>query len=98
MIKGKAATKPMEQTQLQNAVRRIRKMELCFDALRSASAADRNTACFQALLKSFLGYYEGGQWLSDFQLDEQGKLPHDLKRGMLSEDGVYNFLAALSVK
>lgn len=80
---------------LDTAIRRIQKMELCFDALRNAPAFCRNTACFQALLKSFLQYYEDGQWLSDFELDEQGKLPRDLKRGVLSEDGVYNFLTDL---
>lgn len=83
---------------MENAVRRIRKMELCFDALQSVSVTDRDTACFQALLNSFLQYYEGGQWLSDYKLDEQGKLPRNLKRGMLSEDGVYNFLTSLSEK
>ena len=80
---------------LDTAIRRIQKMELCFDALRNTPASVRTTACFQALLKSFLQYYEGGQWLSDFELDEQGKLPRDLKRGVLSEDGVYNFLTDL---
>ena len=84
----------MEQAQLDAAIGRIRKMELCFDALQAAS--NRNTACFQALLKSFLQYYEGGQWLSDFELDEKGCLPRDLKRGVLSEDGVYNFLVSLT--
>ena len=28
----------------------------------------------------------------DFELDEEGKLPADLKRGVLSEDGIYNLL------
>lgn len=82
----------MEQ---KDAIRRIQKMELCFDALRSASESQRNTACFQALLNSFIQYYEGGKWRSDFELDEKGLLPKDLKRGVLSEDGVYNFLADL---
>ena len=50
-----------------DAIRRIQKMELCFDALRSASESQRNTACFQALLNSFIQYYEGGKWRSDCQ-------------------------------
>ena len=78
-----------------DTIRRIQKMELCFDVLQTASAAQQNTAGFQALLKGFLSYYEGSQWRADFELDEQGKLPSDLKRGVLSEDGVYNFLAGL---
>ena len=85
----------MEQAQLITAIRRIQKMELCFDTLRNTPASYRNTVCFQALLKSFLQYYEDGTWLRDYELDEQGKLPRDLKRGVLSEDGVYNFLTDL---
>ncbi|HBX75139.1 MAG TPA: DUF4298 domain-containing protein [Acidaminococcaceae bacterium] len=38
-------------------------------------------------------YYTGGQWQKDFADDEAGKLPRDLKRGVLSEDAVYDFLA-----
>ena len=37
-------------------------------------------------------YYESQQWLKDFTDDENGKLPSDLKRGVLSEDGVYDLL------
>jgi len=29
-------------------------------------------------------------------LDEQGLLPENLKRGVLSEDGVYNFITDIS--
>lgn len=78
-----------------DVIRRIQKMEMCFDALRNTPPSRRDTACFRALLASFLQYYEGGQWLADFALDEQGMLPRDLKRGVLSEDGVYNFLTEL---
>ena len=38
-------------------------------------------------------YYAGRQWQKDFADDEAGKLPRDLKRGVLSEDAVYDFLA-----
>lgn len=37
-------------------------------------------------------YYFGGQWLLDYEADERGELPKDLKRGVLSEDGVWNLL------
>ena len=33
--------------------------------------------------------------MEDYQLDEQGLFPPGLKRGVLSEDGVYNFLTEL---
>ena len=39
-------------------------------------------------------YYTGGQWQRDYDDDEAGKLPGDLKRGVLSEDAVYDLLAS----
>jgi hypothetical protein len=37
-------------------------------------------------------YYTSSQWRKDFEADEAGKLPKDLKRGVLSEDGIWNVL------
>ena len=37
-------------------------------------------------------YYTGPMWKADFAMDEAGKLPDDLNRGVLSEDGIYNLL------
>ena len=37
-------------------------------------------------------YQESGQWLRDYECDERGELPSDLKRGVLSEDKLYNLL------
>ena len=54
-------------------------------------ALDRYAAA-QAGLAELTAYYEGGQWLEDFAADEAGALPQDLKRGVLSEDAVYNLL------
>ena len=35
-------------------------------------------------------YQESGQWLKDYESDERGEFPSDLKRGVLSQDGLYN--------
>ena len=37
-------------------------------------------------------YYGSKEWKKDFLDDEKGFLPPDLKRGVLSEDGVWNLL------
>ena len=37
-------------------------------------------------------YYQSDLWQKDFTEDEEGLLPDDLKRGVLSEDGIYNLL------
>ena len=43
-------------------------------------------------LSTLEAYYTSPAWLSDFEADEAGLLPPDLKRGVLSEDGIYNLL------
>ena len=37
-------------------------------------------------------YYENGQWLRDYEADERGELPVTLKRGVLSQDGLWDLL------
>ena len=37
-------------------------------------------------------YYGSPEWKEDLEADEAGFLPADLKRGVLSEDGIYNVL------
>ena len=65
-----------------------------FDALLEER---KNGGAFTpGLLQQLLNYYENGQWLADYTLDEQGVLPAGLKRGVLSQDAVFHFLAQLS--
>ncbi len=72
-------------------------MEQRFDACQDA--ADRMLDALYvyettfADLQKLVKYYEGSQWMKDFEDDEKGKLPHDLKRGVLSEDAVYDLLS-----
>jgi hypothetical protein len=40
-------------------------------------------------------YMDGGQWMKDYEADERGELPADLKRGVLSEDALYDLLTTL---
>lgn len=44
-------------------------------------------------LKLLDDYYTSGQWQRDYEADEAGMLPDDLKRGVLSEDGVFNLFS-----
>ena len=69
---------------LDEAICRIRRMEELYDALREDPG--------HPSLGKLVRYYESGQWLRDYELDEQGLLPRDLKRGVLSQDGIYNLL------
>ena len=37
-------------------------------------------------------YYTSSQWREDYEADERGELPPDLKRGVLSQDAMYDLL------
>ena len=47
----------------------------------------------QAKLRALTSYSESWQWLQDYECDERGELPPDLKRGVLSQDALYNLLS-----
>ena len=77
-------------------IERIRTMEEAFDAASAAiralsDALDGYDAAREALDR-LTEYYESPLWREDFEADERGKLPADLKRGVLSEDGIYILL------
>lgn len=47
---------------------------------------------YQAKIQELEAYYTSKQWKDDFAMDEEGKFPKRLKKGVLSEDGIYNML------
>ena len=78
-------------------VARIKRMEEILDEgsrilLELEQAVDKY-AVFAGKIDELEQYYTGGQWKKDFADDEAGRLPKDLKRGVLSEDAVYDFLS-----
>ena len=81
----------MEQTE------RIRQMEQRLDRASSAvmelSAALDKYAGAQEAIAELDKYYGSEEWRQDFADDEAGLLPAYLKRGVLSEDAVWNLLA-----
>ncbi len=86
----------LSQEKLQETIDRITKMEFYFDTIQNALAINpyllNKEAPAGIMLQELTEYYENGQWLADYEADEAGLLPGDLKRGVLSEDGVYNLL------
>lgn len=85
----------MEKEELSYAVERIEHMEKMFDEVKNAFKNDPDflkNEIMQRKVSLLTQYMESGQWLRDFELDEKGELPKDLKRGILSEDGLYNLI------
>lgn len=71
-------------------------MEEYYDTLRAALLEKKSFDNFneeeKAMLVCLTEYYEGGQWLKDYEADEQGLIPSEVKRGILAQDTLYNFL------
>ncbi len=88
-----------ERKDLQMTIERIQKMEAYFDevveALKKDSAILEKDASVKEKLQILIAYYENGQWLADYESDERGELPAELKRGILSQDGLYNLLSEI---
>ena len=77
-------------------IERITHMEELLDKSTEVIArleqALEDFAALQPDIAELEAYYTSPQWRKDFEADEAGKLPKDLKRGVLSEDGIYDLL------
>lgn len=80
----------------ESRIDRIKKMEAILDeanaSLDELETAVSRYADLQKKIEKLETYYTGGQWRKDYEADEAGKLPQNLKRGVLSEDAVYDLL------
>lgn len=85
----------MHEERIQEAVSRIRRMERLFDEVLETVRSNPEQVrapSVQASVQTLSDYYSGGDWLDDYELDEQRLLPPGLKRGVLSQDGLYDVL------
>lgn len=86
-------------------IERIQHFERLLDAVTPAledleMALDRFDG-IQEAVQELSAYYGSEEWHEDLAEDEAGNLPQDLKRGVLSEDGIYDVLSghyALTVR
>ena len=79
-----------------NQEKRVTEYEHILDRAQQTAAqlesALRAYEEIQDEVKALETYYAGPEWKEDFAADEQGMFPDTLKRGVLSEDAVYNLL------
>ena len=77
-------------------IARIRQMErhlnVATAAVKRLEGALDKWEAVQEAIAALKGYYGSDQWRQDYADDEAGLLPDDLKRGVLSEDGIWNLL------
>ena len=75
---------------------RIAHMEALLDnataAIRAYTGTPEQRQRIQPMVDALAAYYHSPQWLQDYEDDEAGRLPKTLKRGVLSQDAVYDLL------
>ena len=87
---------------LARAVERVSRMEALFDRLSLALQSTPDRIAADAELReaaaTLAAYQTSGDWMRDYELDERGLLPADLKRGVLSQDGLYELLCSPEIE
>ena len=77
-------------------VSRIALMEERFDSVaRVIGELDGAVSGYERIkddIDALEDYMASGQWMRDFEADEAGEIPEGVKRGVLSEDGLYDLL------
>ena len=67
--------------------------DMCEEIVKRLEVAIKDFAKLEHDIAKLEAYYNSPQWRKDFEADEAGKLPQGLKRGVLSEDGIWNLLS-----
>lgn len=91
----------MDEKKIEEAISRIQQMELLYEEVSAAiRKAPDKTALFslQPAIQTLSAYLSDGDWQQDYELDEQHVLPAELKRGVLSQDGLYNLLCSVKAE
>lgn len=73
------------ERRLNRATAAVKRLEAALDKLEAAQEA----------IAALDEYYGSDLWKQDFADDEAGRLPADLKRGVLSEDAIWDLLAVV---
>ena len=97
VLAGKSAPKMIREDPICELIQieRIKWMEQRFNHALAA-IKDGSAVSLKAIkedVAELSKYYGSELWKLDLAADEAGKLPPDLKRGVLSEDGIWNLLS-----
>ena len=68
------------------------RMDRCLAALSLMQTACEEWSAAQEDLRVLEAYYTGPDWKRDYEADEKGLIPADVKRGVLSQDGIGDLL------
>jgi len=78
--------------QLERIIYMEKLLDEATEAVSALKKALERYNSMQKKLQELDAYYTSREWRQDFDDDSSGKLPANLKRGVLSEDAVYDLL------
>ena len=78
--------------QIERIARMEQQLEVASRAVKGLATALDDYEAAQEALRELEAYYGSEEWKQDFAADEAGRLPKEMKRGVLSEDAVWNLL------
>ena len=77
-------------------IKRIEKMEAVMNkvaaSVRKCQDALSEFAALEDEIDELNTYYMDGAWREDYEADEAGKIPKNMKRGILSQDTLFDLL------
>ena len=79
-------------TQIERISRMERILEEAAEAAKAASQSPEQCLKLMDDVAELEAYYTGPQWKRDYEDDCEGRLPKTLRRGVLSEDAIYDLL------
>lgn len=82
----------MRNEQLARICAMERALDEAADALDALETALSRCEAALPQLHALESYYQSPLWLADYDDDHAGRLPADLKRGVLSQDTLYDLL------
>ena len=82
-------------TQIERIIHMEQILDETAEAAKHLSGALERFLDLKESLSELEAYYTGPQWRRDYEDDCAGRLPEGLKRGVLSEDAVYDLLSML---
>lgn len=95
-IMGKGFNGYLEAVDILSAYDRVCRMEKTMERVEEALKTGVRYDGYEPDLDALKTYYSG-EWKKDFEMDEEGCFPEDMKRGVLSEDGLYDLLEEAGV-
>ncbi len=81
---------------MKESIRRVARMEEIFDksyaAVNDLLLAAQKYVQAESQLRELEAYYQSPQWMADFEAERADAFPKSMKRGILTEDAIYDLL------